>query len=176
MSVFDNHERYGNVSRFFHWGMTLLLSVQFLTAIARFLFEDSWLDELMWGIHKPLGFLLLLFVILRFAWALINLSRRPASVSKAALIGHKALYVLMLVIPALAMMRQYGSGKAFSPLGLPLMDGFDTGKIDWMVGLGNLLHGELGWLLFAFVIGHVVMTVWHRIRQNPVDVMARMWR
>ncbi|UTM58395.1 cytochrome b [Photobacterium sp. CCB-ST2H9] len=176
MSVLDNNERYGKVSRFFHWGMTALLAAQFLTAIVRFLFEDSLLDKLMWGVHKPLGVLLFLMIILRLGWAFLNLSRRPASVSKAALVGHKALYLLMLVIPVLALIRQYGSGKAFSPLGLPLMDGFDTGKIDWMVGLGNFLHGELGWLLLALVIGHIVMAVWHRIRKSHEDVIARMWR
>ncbi|QUJ66409.1 cytochrome b [Photobacterium sp. GJ3] len=175
MSVFDNQQHYGKVSRFFHWGMAILLSAQFLTALTRFFFEDAWLDKLLWGLHKPMGFLLLLFVLLRGLWALMNRSRRPASVNRAAVLGHRALYGLMFVIPVLALIRQYGSGRAFSPFGIPLMDGFDGEKIEWMVGLGNLIHGELAWLLLAFTLGHIVMVFWHRIRKSHEDVLTRMW-
>ena len=176
MSVLDNAQRYGAISRFLHWGVAVLLLWQFLSAATHALLEDSWLDELMWATHKPLGFLLLIIIALRLVWALLNVPRRPAAVSRLAALGHRALYALMIVIPVLALIRQYGSGRAFSPFGIPLMDGFDSEKIEWMVGLGNLLHGELAWLLLAFTLGHIVMAFWHRIRKSHEDVLARMWR
>ena len=48
-----------------------------------------------------------------------------------------------------------------------------TDKIDWMVELGGLLHGEMGWVLLACIVGHAVMAFWHR-RPGHTDVMPRM--
>ena len=81
----------------------------------------------------------------------------------------------MLAIPSIALLRQYGSGRAFSPLGLPIFPGFDPSeKIDWMVQLGGLLHGELAWVLVALVAGHVAMVWWHRRQGGAEDVLPRM--
>lgn len=171
--MLDSTKSYGPISRLFHWGMALLLLWQFLTVGARAWLTDSALDEFMWATHRPLGALLLLLVVIRLVWALRNRSRRPASVSLAAKLGHITLYALLLVVPLLALLRQYGAGRAFDPFGIPLFSGFD-GRIEWLVAPGNLLHGSLGWTLMALVAGHIFMVVWHR-RAGRVNVLPRMW-
>jgi cytochrome b561 len=176
MSVKDNSERYGKVSRILHWGMALLLLWQFLSAGSHLLLEDTAVEAFLFSTHKPLGFLLFLLIIVRIVWALANLSSRPPSINAAARWGHVGLYVLMLVVPALALLRQYGSGRSFEPFGLPLFPGFDADKIAWMVTPGNLLHSWLGWALLAMIVGHVVMAIRHRKNPAHTDVMPRMWR
>jgi cytochrome b561 len=42
-----------------------------------------------------------------------------------------------------------------------------------MVELGGLLHGELGWVLLACVVGHIAMALWHR-RHPTSNVLPRM--
>lgn len=44
--------------------------------------------------------------------------------------------------------------------------------VEWMVDLGSLLHGELGWVLLALVVGHVGMAIWHR--RGRQDVLPRI--
>lgn len=176
MQLGDTNERYGAVSCFLHWGMALLFLWQFLTASAHAFLDDTPVEEFMWSSHKPLGLLLLILVAIRGLWALANISRRPHSVSMAAKLGHIALYLLMFVIPTLALLRQYGSGRAFEPFGLPLMQGSPGDKIEWMMMPANLLHGFLGWTLLALVIGHIVMAWVHRRRPGHVDVFPRMIR
>ncbi len=176
MSVSDNTSRYGLVSRVLHWGMALLLLWQFLTVGARVTMEDSAIDEFMWATHRPLGFLLFVLIIIRILWALINRARRPASVSLAARLGHIALYALCALVPALALLRQYGAGRSFEPFGIPVFSGFEGERIQWMVSLGNNFHGTLGWILLTLIIGHIAMTIWHRKRAGQVDVLPRMWR
>lgn len=173
--MFDNKEYYGKVTRLFHWGMALLILWQFLTVGARVLMEDTAVEQFMWGTHKSLGVLLLLLIAARIAWALLNLSRRPPSVNVLAGLGHIALYTLLLIVPALGLLRQYGSGRSFEPFGVPLFSGFE-GKIEFLVEPGNLLHGSLGWTLLALIIGHIAMAVWHRKRDKQNDVLPRMWR
>ncbi|WP_028240933.1 cytochrome b [Stutzerimonas azotifigens] len=173
MQLKDSADRYGTVSRALHWGMALLIAWQFATAIARVLAKDSALDEFLWATHKPLGALLMLLVLVRGLWSLANAGHRPRSLSLMARLGHLAMYALIVVVPLLALLRQYGSGRAFSPFGVPLMGGFD-GEIKGLMAPANLLHGWLGWLLLVLIVGHIVMTIVHRRRPNDEDVLARM--
>jgi len=168
----DSARRYGSVSRFFHWGMALCFAVVFSAALAHYFAKDSALDSLLWQAHKPLGALLFLLWILRAAWALLHARQRPPHVNLAAHLGHLALYALMLAVPAIALLRQYGSGRAFAPFGIPLMQGHDD-KVAWMTELGSLLHGELGWVLLALAVGHISMALWHR-RPGHTNVLPRM--
>jgi cytochrome b561 len=96
-------------------------------------------------------------------------------VSTPALLGHVTLYALVFIVPALALLRQYGSGRVFEPLGIPLFPGFEGERIDWMMAPGNLLHSWLGWLLLALIVGHIGMAYWHRRRPDQPDVLKRMW-
>ncbi|WP_346795975.1 cytochrome b [Halomonas sp. Bachu 37] len=164
---------YGRISRYLHWGMAVAFAWQFATTGARQLVSESALDELLWATHKPMGVLLMLLVMIRIIWALLDRANRPSEINRMATLGHLSLYLLMFAVPALALLRQYGSGRAFSPLGIPLMPGFEGDEIEWMTSLGSLLHGFLGWTLLVLVIGHIVMTVWHR-RTGDHDVMERM--
>lgn len=171
----DNTERYGRVTRAFHWGMVALLSWQFASALARKFFEDSAAEQFLWSTHRPLGFLLLVVLILRVVWAISQRAHRPPSVHWPALTGQITLYLMTFLVPCIALLRQYGSGRAFEPFGIPLFSGWDGQRIDWMVSLGGLLHGEMGWVLLALIIGHAGMAIWHRRAANQIDVLPRMW-
>lgn len=173
LAIRDNHSRYGLVSRALHWAMALLFIWQFSGATARVLLEDTALESFLWGTHRTVGVMLMALILLRIVWALINASRRPPSVSVMAKLGHLALYSLMVAVPLIALIRQYGSGRALDVFGVNLMPGFEGERIDWMVDLGGLLHGELGWAMLALITGHIVMAVMHRRLTNH-DVLKRM--
>lgn len=163
---------YGRVSRLLHWGMAALFAIQFLIAGVHFAFPDTALEAAVWGAHKPLGGLLMLLVVLRLVWVLVDHGRRPPSINLVASLGHLALYALMVAVPLVALLRQYGSGRAFAPFGFPLMPGFE-GEVEWMTALGGIFHGLLGWVLLALVVGHAAMAIWHR-RADDENVLARM--
>jgi len=102
--------------------------------------------------------------VLRLLWALVERRRRPAYadtlLGRLARIGHVAMYVLMLIVPTLGLMRQYGSGRGFAPWGVALME--NTGvRVDWMMAPANAVHGTLGWLLLVLIAGHTVMAFVH---------------
>lgn len=169
----DSPARYGTLSRFFHWTMAIILAWQFATALSHLLLEDTAIEGFLWGTHKVVGLLLIILVVLRGLWSLRNRGHRPPSLSPMASLGHLGLYLLMIVVPLIGLVRQYGSGKAFEPLGIPLMPGFDGGAISWMTAPG-VLHSWLGWLLLLMVIGHIAMVFVHRRRPRDEDVLARM--
>lgn len=175
MAIKDNNQNYGRVSRILHWGMALLLLWQFLSAASHFFFDDTAIEAFFWPSHKPMGLLLFVLIIIRIIWALMNVSNRPPSISWLARLGHITLYLLLLAIPALGLLRQYGSGRSFEVFGITIFSGFEGENIQWALDLGGLLHGELGWLLLALAIGHIIMSYWHKKSKSTVQVFSRMW-
>ncbi|WP_292512180.1 cytochrome b [Methylobacterium sp.] len=173
--LLDTPQRYGAVSRGFHWLMAVLFAWQFAGALLYVSIGDTALTRLVGGSHFTLGFTLFTLVLLRGAWGLANLRRRtphPGRLGRAATAGHAVIYALMVVVPGISLMRQYGSGKAFAPYGIPLMPGRDD-KIAWMMVPGDLLHYWLGFLLLAVVLGHAAMAILHHALWKE-DVLTRI--
>lgn len=164
-SWLDSPTRYGRISRWLHWGMALLFAWQFIGMGLRLALGRTPLVAVFVGSHGSVGLLLLILVLLRGAWGLANRSRRPPHgagwLGRAAALGHGALYLLMFVVPLLALVRAYGSGRPFVWFNtLPL---FPAGPRDAaLMAPANAAHGVLAWTLLALVAGHAAMVLLHR--------------
>lgn len=173
----DSTERYGIVSRGLHWGMAVLLALQFLGMGLKLAVGRTPLTSFFVSNHAPLGVLLLVLCALRIVWGLANARRRPRQrrdvLGRLALAGHGALYLLMLVVPTLALLRLYGSGRGFRPYGIELIAPSER-KLEWTELPAELLHGELAWVMLALIAGHVAMALLHRFWWRD-GVLARMW-
>jgi len=157
------------VTRLLHWSIAALMLWQFLGMGLRLLLGRRPLVAFFVGSHQMVGTVLFLLIALRVAWALANRRRRPdhgpGLRGLAARLGHLVLYLVMVLMPAAALLRAYGGERAFAPLGFQIFPPQQP-PIGWMVGLGDALHGEMAWLLLVLVLGHVVM----------VGVHEGMWR
>jgi cytochrome b561 len=175
----DTPAGYGPVSRALHWGMASLFGLQFTSSLLHYFADDTPIADFFWGTHYSVGFTLWLLVLLRGAWGLANLRRRPAHEgsrleAKAATAGHLALYTLMVIVPSLALLRAAGNARGLKVYGLQLIaPGGEANPA--MTGPGNLLHGYLGWALLALVVGHVAMALYHGLvrRDGTLRRMAR---
>lgn len=164
---------YHGLTRFFHHIIALGILFIMLSVILRVGFEDSALEQAIWPWHRPVGFLTGIFILFRWVWLIISNHMRPAPINRLSQLGHFAMYILMAAVPAIGLMRQYASGREFTPFGIPLMAASEKGP-QWMVELGNAVHGLLGWTLLALVVGHIIMSVTHATRGNS-NVMSRMF-
>lgn len=171
----DTPWRYGIVSRSLHWLMAALFAWQFAGALLYVSVGDTVITRFVGGSHLSMGFVLFVLVLLRGIWGLSNIGRRPPGkrrLGKAATLGHAIIYGLMIAVPAIALLRQYGSGDAFTPFGIPVMPARGI-KIEWMAAPANLFHYWLGFLLLAVVLGHAAMALAHRLVWKD-DVLKRM--
>lgn len=159
----DNPQRYGTISRFLHWSMAAAFLFMLGTAIAWNINEDYF--SLM-GWHKSIGVLLGVLAVVRLIWALIHARHRPSG-NLLVKAGHGILYLLMLAVPLIGMIRQYGSARDFALFDILAMPKAAE-RIEWMTQLGNQWHGTLAWLLFALVAGHIVMAVVHQIKGEKI--------
>ena len=172
----DSSDRFGLVSRALHWGMAVLFALQFLSAAAHWaLPREDTLRTALWGYHVNLGMTLFLLVLLRGAWGLLNLSKRPShsgTMGKAAAAGQVALYAFMVIVPAVKIISSAGGTRGLSYFGMQIFPARET-AIAWTKSVAEW-HGQMGWILAALVLGHIFMAVvWHRIIKRD-DVLKRM--
>lgn len=162
--MYDNAQRYGVVSRALHWLMAAGFGFMLFTALMWHWDEEYF--SLM-NAHKSVGVILLILLMLRVAWALINGRHRPLN-TWAAKAGHLALYVLMLVVPMVGLLRQYGAARGdLNVFGITVMHAAEH-KIVALTELGNRAHGKLAWMLFILVVGHVSMAIYHQLRGEKI--------
>jgi cytochrome b561 len=164
--MWDTPDRYGAVTRLLHWAMALILLWQFTGMALRLMLGRTPLMAFWVGTHQAVGTVLLALIVLRLAWAWMNRGRRPVHARTplgwAALVGQRALYVLMLVVPALALLRAVGGGRGFALFGWQVVE--RTGqRIGWMADPADLLHARLAWLLLALILGHAAMALAHHV-------------
>lgn len=168
----DTKTRYGAITRLLHWVMALGFLWMLFTATVHFINQDSALTDAVWRYHGLMGFTLFMLGGIRVVWLLIQHTRRPENDFKVRL-GHWALYVLMIVTPFLAFMRAYGSGRGFSYFGWQIFAPRDS-KVGFWVDLANQWHGVLGWVLFLFIMGHIIMAFYHRSKGPEHNVLPRI--
>src|SRR5690606_4176423 len=113
--------RYDAPTRVLHWLVAAGVLWMAITALARVGAPDAGVTKWSFSTHKTVGVLLLFLMVVRIAWSLIGRKRRPAKFSKAAAVGHFALYVLTLFVPLIGALRQYHSDRAFSMFGIEIL-------------------------------------------------------
>jgi cytochrome b561 len=172
----DNGFKYGAVTRLLHWSMVTLLAWQFAGMGVKLIVGKAPITAFWVGTHKSVGAMLLLLLVIRALWGLYNMRMRPAHGGGfwglAAKVGHQVLYALMFVVPASALLRQYGSGKPMEFFGLPFIQGGGA-EVAWMTAPANAFHGLSAWVLLAAIVGHVLMVLVHRYVWKD-DVAQRM--
>lgn len=165
----DTPHHYGRITRMLHWTMAALILWQFLGMGLRLLLGRDSMAAVFVRLHQPIGTLLFVLIALRIVWALANRRNRPAHgagpVGVASRLGHLALYLLMLIVPGVALLRSWGSERAFAPFGFEIFPAREA-AIEWTGTLAGALHGELAWVMGVLILGHVVM----------VGVHQAMWR
>lgn len=172
----DTGLRYGPVTRLFHWSMAFLLCWQFSGLVLGRLFGRSWLTDALNGTHGSLGATILIMAAIRALWGVYNLKDRPAHerglLGLVARAGHALLYLLMLIVPGLALLRAFGSEWGLMLYGLQIVERGGE-NVAWMIAPARLLHGTLAWTLLAMIGGHIAMVLIHRFIWKD-EVLARM--
>ncbi|MDX9687806.1 MULTISPECIES: cytochrome b [Halopseudomonas] len=170
----DSKERYGALTRFFHWGMGLLIVWQFLKFFDRINDGEHWVGQTLVPWHISIGSLLLVLIVLRILWAVGQRKNRPEQDPATALLvkaGHGLLYLCMLLLPITGLMIMIGNGYGWSPFGKQLVARGAT-DIEWMATLGSV-HSLIAWTLLILVVGHVGMALLHQLVKKD-GVLRRM--
>jgi cytochrome b561 len=171
MRLGDTPQGYGPVTRALHWTMAAAFGWQFVSAILRVVADETPAQRFFWSTHMSVGAILLALAAVRIVWWFANRRHRPqkdsGALGTAAATGQAAMYALMVGVPLLAIVRNYGRGRALDVFGVEVIPATGV-EIAALTAPGNALHGLLGWLLLALIAGHVAMALWHHRRGEGV--------
>ena len=152
-------DNFGLVSRALHWSMALLVIVMLALGLRIAGMQPGLSDLWLYGLHKGLGIILLVLVLLRLLWH--RLSPPPAPLGppgawpqRLARWGHAALYGLLVVIPLSGWAASSASGldvmlfdRWTIPPIAPVSEAWENAA--WAV------HGAATKLLMGLVLVHV---------------------
>jgi len=168
---------YGSVAKAFHWILFLMIGFMIVggNMIAAMPTGAEKFEAI--GAHKSLGVLILVLVLLRLAWRLVNAMPRDlegvsAIQNRIAHIVHGLLYVLMLAQPITGVLMSQAAGypvKFFGLFELPML-------LDKSRALAEFFHGAHGvvWILLALVvIAHAGAALYHHFVLKD-DMLRRM--
>ncbi len=170
--------RYGLVSRLFHWITVLLVLVMIPVGFLMIQEIPRSLQDPLFIVHKSLGPLVLIVVLLRLGWRLLNPPPPlPLSVSGpqrfAAEAVHLGLYVLLIVMATSGYVRVTTGGfpiESLRALGIPPL----FPKNEAVAKVAERIHFTAIWGLLLLIALHIGAAVWHGIVRRD-GIVGRMW-
>lgn len=159
----STYSRYGAGAQAFHWlTVILVLAAYVLSKSDRYSLYSPAADGLR-RIHETLGVLVLIIVVLWLLWGLIDDTpkKRPMLrwMAAAAKLVQFALYALLLMIPATAVLGTWLEGIPVTLLGVDIAPQFAEAQ-----GLGQLImkiHITLGHAILWVAGAHAAAALFH---------------
>ena len=100
----DDNQRYGSITRFFHWVIAVLVLQQFFKFADRINEGEHWLGDTFGPWHVSMGAIILILTIARLLWTMKQKPQRPTNPGMdgtMAKLAHRLMYLSMLVMPFL---------------------------------------------------------------------------
>jgi cytochrome b561 len=169
--------RYTATARAFHWITALLIFAIVPIGWVFAEFKKPPGGVAIWAsLHKSLGLIVLVLVIVRIAWRAANppppLPIRMADWEKiASIISHWLLYAVILLMPISGYVMSSGGDHPISFLGL-----FDVPKLavgHEVTNAAGAVHLLGQFAVYALVLLHIWATVWHLVVRRD-GILDRM--
>ena len=166
MSFTNTPERYGVISAAFHWLSAIIVYGMFALGLwmVTLSYYDGWYHEAP-EIHKSIGILLMITLVIRLAWRF--LSKPPRALPGystftriAAAAGHALLYLLLFAILISGYLISTADGKPISVFGwfeVPATLS-DAGV---QADLAGQIHLWLAWGVVIFSVLHALAALKH---------------
>jgi cytochrome b561 len=176
MTIKNTSVSYGSVSKFLHWLIFVLILGLLVMGYLMDDIADKALRAVVMNIHKLTGLLVLLLVIMRVLWSLINvkpgLSQMTPHYEKwAEKSVHYLLYLVMLLMP----ISGWVMSSAKHP---PMLGNISLGlPVPQTKALKDLAFDFHYWIAVAIIVlvsMHVLAALYHHFLKKD-DVLRRMW-
>lgn len=175
MALMNTRESYGSVAKFFHWLIAIVILVQIIYG---FFLESVPKDyqPFAYNTHKLIGLTLLLMMVLRLCWALVNVKPElPIGTLPwqrfAERFVHTMLYFVVIVMPISGLIGSNASGKpphiGDFKFTLPVPE--DKALVDTAFAV----HNTLALVLIGLLVVHVGATLYHHYIKKD-NILRRM--
>jgi cytochrome b561 len=164
-----------------HWGTAIAIVAGVSAMLLRDAAEDRLVRQILLDIHRQIGLLVLMGVVVRLGVRLHtplmdNAADMPALLRGAARASHVLLYALLAAMPISGWLVTNAHGIRLSLFGvvpLPNLIQDDSELADTL----SDYHVWLAWVLLGFVSVHALAALWHHFirRDNVLRAMCPEW-
>lgn len=173
----NTENTYGIVAKTFHWLLFLMLTFSIIAGNFLASMPKGAEKFQAAGMHKSFGAIILMLILLRLIWRLINVTPKdpegtPAIQNNMAHAMHLGLYVLMFLQPLSGIIMSQAAGFPVSFFGLFEFPVF-LDKAPSLAEFFRGVHGTVWILLVLAVIGHAGAALYHNFIMKD-EVLKRM--
>ena len=177
MSYGARTDHYPATSKLLHWLVAICVLTTVPVAIAMVRVSEGPAQDALYNVHKSLGVLILILMVLRLINRLVVGAPIPDPGIEpwqkiVSSIVHTSLYVLLLAMPVVGYIANsvYGASTPFFGLfSLPPI----AGKNEALATQLFTIHRWAGFLLIALVLAHVSAALYHHFVRRD-NVLRRM--
>lgn len=178
MKTRNTNESYGVVSRFLHWSMAIAIFSMFALGLwMRTLdYYSTWYRTAP-DIHKSIGIVLLIALIARFIWRLVNQRPDDSYLAPAermiSHLVHWGFYLLLLAQMVAGYLISTVDGRAIT-----VFDWFDIPSVYEQKGLEDtvgLVHEWMAYGLMALAALHAVAALKHHFIDRDVTLRRMLF-
>ncbi|WP_082113937.1 cytochrome b [Kiloniella litopenaei] len=173
--MLNTSENYGGIARLFHW--VIAVAVTGLFGLGLYMVELSYYEpayKTYPALHKSIGILVAILMVLRLIWRLINITPQPLSIAPrssreankqklehaAASLVHFLLYALPFALFLSGYLISTADGRpifVFDAIRVPAIFPPSKGLED----TAGLVHEIIAWSLAGFVVLHALAALKH---------------
>jgi cytochrome b561 len=168
---------YGFVSKNFHWIMTVLIICNFVLGIFLDDLEKGPVRFLLFSIHKSTGIVVLMLLILRFFWRIVNTTPAPLGRVKflniLSKLGHYFFYFILLVVTLSGWTYSSAKGGPVSVFGLFSVPAL-VEKNNEIAKIALNIHVISVYAFIAVLSLHVLMSLVHHYILKD-KTLSRIW-
>ncbi len=177
MAIKNTETSYGSIARLLHWIIFLLVLI--IIPLGYFMDDvsDKVLRAQVVNIHKLIGVLILLLMLLRVLWTLYNVRpalpfQTPAWQKAVELIVQVSLYLGLIIMPLSGLVGSVAAGKP------PHLGNFDIElPISHSKALADFafddVHVPLAVILIVLISFHILAAFYHHFIKRD-DILRRM--
>jgi cytochrome b561 len=177
MATKNTLSSYGFVSKNFHWIMAVIILFNFTLGYFMGDLDKGPLRFFIFNLHKSLGILVLVLIILRLFWRLINLAPAPLSqnylLNKLSKAVHYFFYFILLVMTFSGWTYSSARGGPINVFGLFSVPAL-VEKNNEIAKIAINIHTLSVYVFIAFVGLHILASLYHHYFLKD-KTLKRMW-
>jgi len=177
MDLKNTPSSYGFVSKNFHWIMAAIILFNFTLGYFMGDLDKGPLRFFIFNLHKSLGILVIVLIIFRLFWRLINLVPAPLSqnylLNKLSKVVHYFFYFILLVVTFSGWTYSSARGGPVNVFGLFSVPAL-VEKNDEIAKIARNIHTLSVYIFIAFVVVHILASLYHHYFLKD-KTLKRMW-
>ncbi|NKB43707.1 MAG: hypothetical protein GKS03_05450 [Alphaproteobacteria bacterium] len=182
MAAHNTDQLWGSVTKALHWSIALLIIcniaiAQWISTLEVDVPGDPEMWQFLTPLHKSIGMLALVFIVVRLAWAFSgtrpNLpTDTPQWQRNLTYSVHGLLYMLILLVPIAGYATSSAFDSRFELFGLFVVPNA-VPENETVATVTYWLHFVSAWTLAGLVALHAASAVWHHAIKKD-DILTRM--